>query len=86
MNEILKTFFYISETISKFRMRLSGSELVSLSLLCLLVSSAVAQYQYYDDEQVRHDHQGGHQIHHDHLGWPSQGCYCPHIETSATNY
>ena len=36
-------------------MRLSGSELVSISLLFLLISVAAAQYQYYDDEdQVGH--------------------------------
>ena len=35
-------------------MRLSGSELVTISLLFLLVSLAAAQDQYYDDEdQVR---------------------------------
>ena len=38
-------------------MRLSGSELVSISLLFLLISVAAAQYQYYDDEdQVGHGH------------------------------
>ena len=31
-------------------MRLSGSELVTISLLFLLVSLAAAQDQYYDDE------------------------------------
>ena len=36
-------------------MRLSGSELVTISLLFLLISVAAAQYQYYDDEdQVGH--------------------------------
>ena len=35
-------------------MRLWGRELVSVSLLCLLVSLVTAQYQYYDDdEQVK---------------------------------
>ena len=33
-------------------MRLSGSQLVTISLLFLLISVAAAQYQYYDDEEV----------------------------------